>query len=50
MAVLVDAISNELGISIPVAVEIHADHYGIRDQKEPYLRLRLKSLPSSTKA
>ncbi len=32
MAMLVDAISNELGISIPVA--IHADHYGIRDEKD----------------
>jgi fructose-bisphosphate aldolase class II len=32
MAMLVDAICNELGITIPVA--IHADHYGIRDEKE----------------
>jgi fructose-bisphosphate aldolase class II len=32
MATLVDAICNELGITIPVA--IHADHYGIRNEKE----------------
>ena len=32
IAMLVDAICNELGISIPVA--IHADHYAIRDDKE----------------
>jgi fructose-bisphosphate aldolase class II len=32
MAMLVDAICNELGITIPVA--IHADHYGIRNDKE----------------
>jgi fructose-bisphosphate aldolase class II len=32
MAMFVDAICNELGITIPVA--IHADHYGIRNEKE----------------
>ena len=32
MARQVDAICNELGITIPVA--IHADHYGIRNEKE----------------
>jgi fructose-bisphosphate aldolase class II len=32
MAMLVDALCNELGITIPVA--IHADHYGIRNEKE----------------
>src|SRR4030043_2142669 len=32
MAMLVDTICNELGITIPVA--IHADHYGIRNDKE----------------
>jgi len=32
IAMLVDAICNELGITIPVA--IHADHYGIRNEKE----------------
>ena len=32
MAMLVDAICNELGISIPVA--IHADHYGIKNDKD----------------
>ncbi len=32
MATLVDAICNELGITIPVA--IHADHYGIRSDKD----------------
>jgi fructose-bisphosphate aldolase class II len=32
MAMLVDAICNELGITIPVA--IHADHYGIRNEKD----------------
>jgi len=32
MATLVDAICNELGITIPVA--IHADHYGIRSEKD----------------
>jgi len=32
MAMIVDALCNELGITIPVA--IHADHYGIRDEKE----------------
>ncbi len=32
MATLVDAICNELRITIPVA--IHADHYGIRNEKE----------------
>jgi fructose-bisphosphate aldolase class II len=32
MAMLVDAICNELDITIPVA--IHADHYGIRNEKE----------------
>jgi fructose-bisphosphate aldolase class II len=32
MAMLVDTISNELGITIPVA--IHADHYGIRNDKD----------------
>jgi len=32
MAMLVDALCNELGISIPVA--IHADHYGIRSDKD----------------
>lgn len=32
MAMLVDSICNELGITIPVA--IHADHYGIRDEKD----------------
>ncbi len=32
IATLVDTICNELGITIPVAV--HADHYGIRDEKD----------------
>jgi fructose-bisphosphate aldolase class II len=32
MAMFVDTICNELGITIPVA--IHADHYGIRNDKE----------------
>jgi fructose-bisphosphate aldolase class II len=32
MAMLVDAMCNELGITIPVA--IHADHYGIRNDKD----------------
>jgi len=32
MAVLVDTMCNELGITIPVA--IHADHYGIRNEKD----------------
>src|SRR4030065_537630 len=32
MALLVDALCIELGITIPVA--IHADHYGIRNEKE----------------
>ncbi len=32
MAMLVDTICNELGITIPVA--IHADHYGIRSDKD----------------
>jgi fructose-bisphosphate aldolase class II len=32
MAMLVDAICNELGITIPVA--IHADHYGIKNDKD----------------
>jgi fructose-bisphosphate aldolase, class II len=32
MAMLADAICNELGITIPVAV--HADHYGIRNEKD----------------
>jgi len=32
IATLVDAICNQLGITIPVA--IHADHYGIRDEKD----------------
>jgi len=32
IAMLVDTICNELGITIPVA--IHADHYGIRNEKE----------------
>jgi len=32
MAILVDNICNELGITIPVA--IHADHYGIRNEKD----------------
>jgi fructose-bisphosphate aldolase class II len=32
IAMVVDAICNELGITIPVA--IHADHYGIRNEKE----------------
>jgi len=32
MATLVDAICNELGITIPVA--IHADHYGIKNDKD----------------
>jgi fructose-bisphosphate aldolase class II len=32
MAMLVDTISNELGITIPVA--IHADHYGIKSDKD----------------
>ncbi len=32
MAMLVDAICNELGITIPVA--IHADHYGIKNENE----------------
>ena len=32
MAMLVNAICNELGITIPVA--IHADHYGIKNEKD----------------
>ena len=32
IAMLVNTICNELGITIPVA--IHADHYGIRDEKD----------------
>jgi fructose-bisphosphate aldolase class II len=32
MATLVDALCNELGITIPVA--IHADHYGIKNEKD----------------
>jgi fructose-bisphosphate aldolase class II len=32
IAMVVDAICNELGISIPVA--IHADHYGIKNEKD----------------
>jgi fructose-bisphosphate aldolase class II len=32
IAMLVDTICNELGITIPVA--IHADHYGMRDEKD----------------
>jgi fructose-bisphosphate aldolase class II len=32
MAMLVDALCNELGITIPVA--IHADHYGIKNDKD----------------
>jgi fructose-bisphosphate aldolase class II len=32
IAMLVDAICNELGITIPVAV--HADHYGIKNEKD----------------
>ncbi len=32
MAMLVDAICNELGITVPVA--IHADHYGIRSDQD----------------
>lgn len=32
MAMLVDSICNELGITIPVA--IHADHYGIKNDKD----------------
>jgi fructose-bisphosphate aldolase class II len=32
MAILVDTICNELGITIPVA--IHADHYGIKNEKD----------------
>jgi fructose-bisphosphate aldolase class II len=32
IAMLVDSICNELGVTIPVAV--HADHYGIRNEKD----------------
>ena len=32
IAMLVDTLCNQLGITIPVAV--HADHYGIRDEKD----------------
>jgi fructose-bisphosphate aldolase class II len=32
MAMLVDTMCNELGITIPVA--IHADHYGIKNEKD----------------
>ena len=32
MATVVDALCNELGITVPVA--IHADHYGIKDAKD----------------
>jgi fructose-bisphosphate aldolase class II len=32
MAILVDAFCNELGITVPVA--IHADHYGIKNEKD----------------
>jgi fructose-bisphosphate aldolase class II len=51
MAVRVDAICNELGLTIPVA--IHADHYGIKSEKrsngksgDPFLYLMQGSLPS----
>jgi fructose-bisphosphate aldolase class II len=42
MAMLVDTISNELGITIPVA--IHADHYGIRNDKD--LEIAKVEIPS----
>ncbi len=42
MATLVDQICNELGITIPVA--IHADHYGIRNEKD--LALAKVEIPS----
>jgi fructose-bisphosphate aldolase class II len=32
MAILVDALCNELGVTIPVA--IHADHYGLKNDKD----------------
>jgi fructose-bisphosphate aldolase class II len=32
MALLVDAVCNELGITVPVA--IHADHYGVKNEKD----------------
>lgn len=42
IAMLVDAICNELGITIPVA--IHADHYGIRNEKD--LKVATIEIPS----
>jgi fructose-bisphosphate aldolase, class II len=34
MATLVDSVCNELGVDVPVA--IHADHYGIKSDKDKY--------------
>lgn len=39
----VDAVCNELGITVPVA--IHADHYGIKSEADlPYARMELPSM------
>src|SRR3990170_3099820 len=42
MAMLVDTLCNELGITIPVA--IHADHYGIKNEKD--LKTAMIEIPS----
>ncbi len=43
IALHVDAICNELGITIPVA--IHADHYGIKSEADlPYARMEIPSM------
>jgi fructose-bisphosphate aldolase class II len=39
----VDALCNELGITVPVA--IHADHYGIKDEADiPYAKMEIPSM------
>jgi len=43
IALQVDAICNELGITIPVA--IHADHYGIKSESDlPYAKMEIPSI------
>jgi fructose-bisphosphate aldolase class II len=42
MATIVDALCNEMGITVPVA--IHADHYGIKDDKD--LKGAMTEIPS----
>lgn len=43
IAMQVDAICNELGITIPVA--IHADHYGIKSEDDlPYAKMEIPSM------